>query len=167
MDVEASLAYRRALGAFATGVTVVVADEPPRNPGKDSGAAIGLTVNSFVSISLEPRLVLWSLGDDCDRRHLFSTAERFTINILAAEDLALCERFAWGDARLADPETTRTPLGLPGLVGALTTLECEAREHVRLGDHLAIVSEVLGYETRSGDGLLFFRGGYGRAQIED
>jgi flavin reductase (DIM6/NTAB) family NADH-FMN oxidoreductase RutF len=158
VDADASIAYRRALGAFATGVTVVVAEDGP--------AAIGLTVNSFVSISLEPRLVLWSLGDECDRRHLFSAAPRFTINILAAEELALCERFAWGDARLNPDEILRTPLGLAGLNGALTTLECEAREHVRLGDHLAIVSEVMGYSTREGDGLLFFRGGYGRAMIE-
>jgi flavin reductase (DIM6/NTAB) family NADH-FMN oxidoreductase RutF len=164
---DASLDYRRALGAFATGVCVVVAEDEAANPSQDSGAAVGLTVNSFVSISLEPRLVLWSLGDDCDRRHLFSAAQRFTINILAAEELELCERFAWGDARLAPAEVERTPGGMAGLKGALTTLECEAREHVRLGDHLAIVSEVLGYATRAGDGLLFFRGGYGRAELAD
>jgi flavin reductase (DIM6/NTAB) family NADH-FMN oxidoreductase RutF len=152
---DPTLPYRAALSAFATGVTVVVAE--------DETGPVGLTVNSLASVSLEPRLVLWCLGDECDRRALFGAADRFTINVLAAEDMALCERFAWGDARLEPHEVRLAPSGASGLKGALTILDCQAHTKIGLGDHMVIVGRVMDFETRPGDGLLFFRGGYGRA----
>ncbi|HWE46271.1 MAG TPA: flavin reductase family protein [Caulobacteraceae bacterium] len=155
MAADPTLPYRAALSAFATGVTVVVAE--------DETGPVGLTVNSLASVSLEPRLVLWCLGDECDRRALFGAADRFTINVLAAEDMALCERFAWGDARLEPHEVRLAPSGASGLKGALTILDCQAHTKIGLGDHMVIVGRVMDFETRPGDGLLFFRGGYGRA----
>ena len=155
MDADPTLPYRAALSAFATGVTVIVAE--------DETGPVGLTVNSLASVSLEPPLVLWCLGDQCDRRALFSSADRFTINVLAAEDMALCKRFAWGDARLEPEETRLAPSGAAGLKGALTILDCVSHTKIGLGDHMVIVGQVLDFETRPGDGLLFFRGGYGRA----
>jgi flavin reductase (DIM6/NTAB) family NADH-FMN oxidoreductase RutF len=155
VDADPTLPYRRALSAFATGVAVVVAE--------DETGPVGLTINSLASVSLEPRLVLWCLGDECDRRALFSAANRFTINILGAEDMALCERFAWGNARLEAHETRLAPSGAAGLKGALTILDCVSQTRIGLGDHMVIVGQVADFETRGGDGLLFFRGGYGRA----
>jgi flavin reductase (DIM6/NTAB) family NADH-FMN oxidoreductase RutF len=155
VDADPTLAYRSALSAFATGVTVVVAE--------DETGPVGLTVNSLASVSLQPRLVLWCLGDECDRRALFGGADRFTINVLAAEDTELCERFAWGNARLEPHEVRLAPSGAAGLKGALTMLDCRSHTRIGLGDHQVIVGQVLDFETRPGDGLLFFRGGYGRA----
>ena len=155
---DPTLPYRRALSAFATGVTVVVAE--------DETGPVGLTVNSLASVSLQPRLVLWCLGDECDRRNLFAASDRFTINVLGAKDAALCERFAFGDARLEPHEVKLAPSGVSGLKDALTTLDCQSHTKIGLGDHMVIVGRVTDFETREGDGLLFFRGGYGRASTD-
>jgi flavin reductase (DIM6/NTAB) family NADH-FMN oxidoreductase RutF len=159
VDADTALNYRRALGAFATGVTVITAE--------DREGPLGLTVNSFTSVSLDPPLVLWCLGDESDRRHAFSNAEVFAVNVLAAEDQAHSERFAWGAHRLVDGELERGAAGTPMLAGALARFECEARERIRIGDHLVIVGEVIGFDARDGEGLLFFRGRYGCARVED
>jgi flavin reductase (DIM6/NTAB) family NADH-FMN oxidoreductase RutF len=158
LDADPSIPYRRALGAFATGVAVVVAE--------DEVGPVGLTINSFASVSLEPRLVLWCLGGECERRGLFARAERFTINVLAADDLEHCQRFAWGDARLSLGEVRLAPSGTAAIKSALTVLDCRAHTRIGLGDHTVIVGEVADFETGPGDGLLFFRGRYGRASDE-
>jgi flavin reductase (DIM6/NTAB) family NADH-FMN oxidoreductase RutF len=155
VDAEQSVLYRRALGTFATGVTVVTAE--------DSQGPLGLTVNSFTSVSLDPPLVLWCLAEESDRRHVFGAAPRFVINVLAAEDRQHSERFAWGACWLEHAELDRGASGAPRLKGALTHLECETRERIVLGDHLVIVGEVTAFDSREGEGLLFFRGQYGRA----
>lgn len=144
--------YRRALGSFATGVTVVTA--------QDAQGPLGLTVNSFTSVSLEPRLVLWCLDDVCDRRHVFHDAERFAINVLAAGDREHSVRFSKGAGRLKPAETEYGASGAPLLKGALARLECETRERIQMGDHLVIVGEVTAFESQDGEGLVFFRGEY-------
>ncbi len=159
MDAESSIIYRRALGTFATGVTVITAE--------DAVGPMGLTVNSFTSVSLEPPLLLWCLGDESDRRHLFSTAPVFVVNVLAAEDQEHSARFAWGACRLEADDMDDGRPGAPLLRGALARFECETRDRIQLGDHLVIVGEVTRFEARDGDGLVFFRGGYGRARSEE
>lgn len=155
---DASRDYRRALGSFATGVTIVTAE--------DGEGALGLTVNSFTSVSLEPRLVLWSLDDVCDRRHVFHNAQRFAINVLAAEDHEHSRRFSRGAGRLAPEDIEIGETGVPLLKGALARFECEARERLQMGDHQIIVGEVMAYQAREGDALVFFRGRYGRPDID-
>ena len=150
---DASKDFRRALGSFATGVTVVTA--------QDAEGALGLTVNSFTSVSLDPRLVLWCLDDICDRRHVFHTAERFAVNVLAAADQARSQRFSRGAGRPEAGELEEGVTGVPVLKGALARFECETRERIQLGDHQVIVGEVLAYEAADGEGLVFFRGQYG------
>ncbi|NEX91412.1 flavin reductase family protein [Caulobacter sp. 17J65-9] len=154
MDSETSLSFRRALGTFATGVAVITAE--------DQAGALGLTVNSFTSVSLEPPLVLWCLGDESDRRHVFHTAERFAVNVLATEDQAHSERFAFGACRLAPDEIERGPEGAPMLAGAMTRFECVTHDRIQMGDHVIIVGRVVAFDSRPGDGLLYFRGRYGR-----
>lgn len=155
MDADPSVLYRRALGTFATGVTVITAE--------NSQGPLGLTVNSFTSVSLDPPLVLWCLDEKSDRHHAFAEAPRFVINVLGAEDRQHSERFAWGACWLEHAELDRGQSGAPRLKGALTHLECETRERITLGDHLVIVGEVTAFDSREGEGLLFFRGRYGRA----
>lgn len=155
---DASRDYRRALGSFATGVTVVTAE--------DREGPLGLTVNSFTSVSLEPRLVLWCLDDICDRRHVFHTAERFAVNVLAAEDHEHSRRFSRGAGRLEAAEMEEGRTGVPLLKGALARFECETRERIQMGDHQIIIGEVIAYDARDGDGLVFFRGRYGRPGTE-
>ncbi len=157
MDPDETLRYRQALGAFATGVVIVTA--------QDAGqGAVGLVANSFTSVALDPPLILWCLGDASDRGVYFRSAERFGVSVLAAEQEALSARIARrGQHRLEPSEVTRDPAGLPLIAGALSGLSCRTRERLHVGDHLVIVGEVERFSTGPGDGLTYFRGRYGRA----
>jgi flavin reductase (DIM6/NTAB) family NADH-FMN oxidoreductase RutF len=157
VDADASIAYRRALGAFPTGVCVVACE--------DAQGPLGMTANSFTSVSLDPPLILWCLHNESDRRHAFAAAKRFAINILAAEDRAHSQRFAGHAHRLDPDELDSAPGRAPLLKGALTRLECVTHKRLQLGDHTVIVGRVVGFDTREGDALLFFRGRYGCATM--
>lgn len=153
-------AYRRALGAFATGVCVVTADSP--------AGPLGITVNSFTSVSLEPRLVLWCLDERSDRWPVFAAAEHFAIHVLPSSDQALARRFAKGVAVLEEHEFVRpsAPLneqGPPCLPEALVRFECSTHDKIQLGDHLVIVGRVENFSDAGGEALTFFRGRYGVA----
>lgn len=155
---DEAMAYRRALGAFATGVCVVTADGPQ--------GPLGLTINSFTSVSLEPRLVLWCLDERSERWPIFAEAERFAIHVLKAGDQARAARFARGAAGLQPNEYERRGAGAPGLADVLARFECRARQHIQLGDHMVIVGEVEAYEAVAGAPLTFWRGGYGAMEMQ-
>ena len=156
LDAETVIHYRRALGCFATGVVVVTVH--------DAEGSVALVVNSFTSVSLEPPLVLFCLGDKSDRGAYFREAERYVINIMGVEGEPLAARYAArGRHRIEPDDVEALPSGLPGLRGALTRLECRAHQRLPIADHLAIVGEVERFETRDGDGLTYFRGRYGAA----
>lgn len=150
------IAYRRALGGFATGVCVVTAHtrEGP----------YGITVNSFTSVSLKPPLVLWCLNRASDRHDGFAGAERFAVHMLPVEDREMSDRFAWGVCRLSSDEFDSSSAEPPRLKNALTRLDCVATDRIVMGDHLTIVGAVHGFETRPGAGLTYFRGRYGVAE---
>ena len=148
-------AYRRALGAFATGVCVITADS--------ADGPLGITVNSFASVSLVPRLVVWSLDERSERWSVFATAERFAIHILHADAVAVANRFAKGVWKLEQGEFVRRADGPPCLPEALVRLECQTHDRIEIGDHLMIIGRVEAFEDRPGDALTFFRGRYGLA----
>jgi 4-hydroxyphenylacetate 3-hydroxylase, reductase component len=148
--------FRKALGCFATGVTVVTAGKGPQ--------AAGITVSSFASVSLEPPLVLWCLNRTSQRYATFTTAENFTISVLGAAQQALAGRLAEpGQASLAGLELIATESGVPAICGALAVLEC-ARETVHeLGDHAVVVGRVLRFSWNETDKpLVYFRGRYAK-----
>ena len=148
-------AYRRALGGFATGVCVVTAHT------KDG--PMGITVNSFTSVSLNPPLVLWCMDIKSDRHDAFAGAERFAVHMLPVEDRDMSDRFAWGAARLTEEEFDTANPEPPLLRNAVTRLDCEMHQQIVMGDHLVIVGRVKQFETRPGDALTYFRGKYGQA----
>ncbi len=148
------VAYRRALGGFATGVCVVTADTPD--------GPLGLTINSFTSVSLEPRLILWCLDEKSQRWKAFAGAERFNVHVLGADDRHLAARFARGVCVLAPEEYERIDGGAPRLKGVLTRLDCRVHDRIAMGDHMAIVGAVESFQAVRGDALVFFRGRYGR-----
>lgn len=154
MDADASIAYRRALGVYPTGVTVVTCE--------DGQGPLGLTANSFTSVSLDPPLILWCLHNQSDRRHAFGVAERFAVNVLAADDQAVSQRFAGHAHRIEPEELDSAPGHAPLLKGALARLDCVTHKRFELGDHTVIVGRVTAFDTRDGEALLFFRGRYGR-----
>ena len=149
-------AYRRALGAFATGVCVVTADS--------EAGPLGITINSFTSVSLEPRLILWCLDERSERWPAFAAAERFAVHVLPAEDQPLAARFARGVCVLADDEFVREGEGPPRLPEAAARFDCVVHDRIQMGDHLVIVGRVEVFEETAGDTLTFFRGSYGVAR---
>ena len=128
--------FRAALGMFATGVTIVTAR------GQDGGV-IGLTANSFNSVSLEPPLVLWSLSKAAASLVAFSKGSHYAINVLAADQKGLAERFALrGADRWKDVGFSEGFGGAPLLHGAAATFECFNRSRYDEGDHVIFVGEV-------------------------
>ncbi|WP_420478541.1 flavin reductase family protein [Brevundimonas sp. FT23028] len=146
-------AYRRALGSFATGVCVVTADSPQ--------GPLGLTINSFTSVSLEPRLLLWCIDEQSERWPVFAAADRFAVHVLPAGDEQIAARFARGVALLDPHEFERRPDGPPCLPEALARFECAVHDRIQMGDHMVIVGRVETYATAEGDALTFWRGRYG------
>ncbi|MES1977008.1 MAG: flavin reductase family protein [Pseudomonadota bacterium] len=145
--------FRASLGMFATGVTIVTA----RTAG---GELVGLTASSFNSVSLDPPLVLWSLAQAASSMATFSAGSHYAINILAADQKALAERFAGKrDGRWADVAFTESESGLPLLDGAAATFECFNRSRYQEGDHTIFVGEVERCSHREGASPLLFHGG--------
>jgi flavin reductase (DIM6/NTAB) family NADH-FMN oxidoreductase RutF len=145
--------FRSALGMFATGVTIVTARTA-------QGALVGLTANSFNSVSLEPPLVLWSLARAAASMPAFSTGSHYAINILGADQHDLARRFAAkGLDRFADVEFVEGAGGAPLLSGAAATFECFNRSRYEEGDHVIFVGEVERCTYRPGASPLLYHGG--------
>jgi flavin reductase (DIM6/NTAB) family NADH-FMN oxidoreductase RutF len=148
-------AFRNALGAFPTGVAVVTAS--------DTEAPMGITVNSFASVSLDPPLVMWCLDRRSERFAVFANATAFTISVLGAEHEAVSARLAKpGEHHLNKIELVTTALGPPALADALAVFECERYAMHDGGDHAILVGRVLRFFRKDeGAPLVFFRGRYG------
>ena len=145
--------FRASLGMFATGVTIVTARAA-------DGALVGLTANSFNSVSLDPPLVLWSLARSAASMAALSTGSHYAVNILAANQKSLAERFAAKDIdRWADVAFTEGVGGAPVLVGAAASFECFNRSRYDEGDHVIFVGEVERCEHRAGASPLLYHGG--------
>ncbi len=147
---DPTLELRKALGQFATGVTVVTtlaADGTPE----------GITVNSFTSVSLEPPLVLWCLALKAAIFDTFRVASQHLINVLAADQVEISNRFASrGANRFAGLKWTPTDTGLPRLDGCLAWFECGIRSRYEEGDHLILVGRVESFEVAPGKPPLIF-----------
>ena len=147
------LEFRSALGMFATGVTIVTARTA-------AGALIGLTANSFNSVSMAPPLVLWSLAQGAGSLAAFSTGSHYAINILSAGQKELAERFALkGGERWGGVEYVEGAGGAPLLAGAAATFECFNRSRYEEGDHVIFVGEVERCSHTPGASPLLFHGG--------
>ena len=145
--------FRSALGTFATGVTIVTALD-------DAGQAVGLTANSFNSVSLSPPLVLWSLARSAGSMPAFARGSHYAINILSADQRTLAERFAAkGADRFAGVAFREGASGAPILEGACAVFECFNRSQYTEGDHIIFVGEVERCERRDGALPLIFHGG--------
>ena len=145
--------FRSALGTFATGVTIVTARD-------SSGQSVGLTANSFNSVSLSPPLVLWSLARSAGSMPAFARGSHYAINILSADQRALAERFASKTTdRFSGVAFREGAGGAPILEGACAVFECFNRSQYEEGDHIIFVGEVERCEQREGALPLIFHGG--------
>lgn len=151
-----SKAFRSALGSFPTGVAVITT----------AGSAeqhVGITVNSFTSVSLDPPLVLWCVDKKSDRYTAFTGARHYTVSILGTEHQEVSSRLAKQGSHSLDGIALRpTELGPPSLADALAVFECQAESIHEAGDHAILIGRVLRFHRHdNGAPLVFFRGRYG------
>jgi 4-hydroxyphenylacetate 3-hydroxylase, reductase component len=148
-------AFRNALGCFPTGVTLVTAQSAEAHP-------MGITVNSFTSVSLDPPLILCCLHRRSHRFETFVNAEAFTVSVLDATHEAVSSRLAKpGEHRLEGIPLVATKTGAPALADALAVFECRRHAVHDGGDHAVLVGRVEQFQFRYiGAPLIFFRGRY-------
>jgi flavin reductase (DIM6/NTAB) family NADH-FMN oxidoreductase RutF len=153
-----STEFRKAMGAFATGVTIISVDL--------DGEVHGMTANAFTSVSLDPKLVLVCV-DHSTRTHAhLHSKKRFGINVLCEDQRAVSEYYARPERTHEHAEAEagarfdRTIHGTPILHGALAYFECRLQSAQDAGDHTIFIAEVEEVVVRAGDPLLFFRGRY-------
>lgn len=147
--------FRRALGQFPTGVTVVTALDAAGNP-------VGVTASSFNSVSLDPPLVLWSVDKAAFSAETFRTAKHFAVNVLAENQVAISNRFASrGEDKFKDVAWTSGLGGCPVFDGVAAHFECRTWAVYEGGDHWILVGEVRDYSYDSACApLVFAKGGY-------
>ncbi len=152
-ETPGPLEFRQLMGLFTTGVCVVSVEA-----GAQGVAA--MTVNSFVSVSLDPMLVSWSLQNSASQFDLYTEADRFAVSILSEDQAELARRYAArGDTLLQPDDFVSSDNGLPVIAGALGHLECRHWSKFAAGDHTMIFGEVSGLSPRgSGAPLGFFNG---------
>jgi flavin reductase len=150
--------FRKAMGCFATGVTIITLDM--------DGEVHGMTANAFASVSLDPPLVLVCVDHSARTHAHLHAKKRFGVNILAESQRVISEYYArpvhmHGHAEEeAGARFERTAQGTPILCGALTYLECRLQSAEEAGDHTIFIAEVEDVVVREGEPLLFFRGKY-------
>jgi len=147
---------RQAFGQFATGVTVVTTVDEDNKP-------IGLTANSFASVSLEPALVSWCVDKSSTRFKEFADAEYFSISVLTDAQQEISNLFAsrsWDDTVFNDTDWYKGHHGVPQLPGCMARFHCKTEFVYEGGDHLIIVGAVQDYDIEPQQPLLFVQGDY-------
>lgn len=151
---DTSRAYRDALGQFATGVTIVTAQT-------ESGP-VGMTVNSFASVSLDPALVLWSPAKKSDRFAAFMAARHYAIHVMREDQGDLATDFAKNGRSFDKCDWAEGPEDVPLIKDCLARFDCVSEAQHDAGDHVILVGRVLRARLCSGKPLLFAGGKYGR-----
>lgn len=159
-SIDESTRFRRSLAQFATGVTVVTTRDA-------AGAPVGLTVNSFNSVSLQPPLVLWSLALGSRTLEAFERCSHYAVNILGESQLDVAQRFARTDADRFGPHDWRDgPFGMPLLDGCVARLVARIERRHLEGDHVVMVGEVVHHDAAGGTPLVFHDGRYIAQAVE-
>ncbi len=146
--------FRHTMSQLVTGVTVVTAKV-------SRGRALGITASSVTSLSLEPPMLLVCIGRDAEIHDTLLEAERFGVNVLAADQRELARRFADRDRQLlGEGEYALSPGGVPVLPGSLARIECRRRSRHEAGDHTIVTGVLEWSETGEGEPLCYLRGGF-------
>jgi flavin reductase (DIM6/NTAB) family NADH-FMN oxidoreductase RutF len=146
---------RDAFGCFGTGVTVITA--------RTVNGPLGMTANSFSSLSLDPPLVLWSPARSSQRHDAFVRAAEFCIHVLSAEQLDMAQHFATKGTDFSGFEWQEGPLGAPALSGCLAEFHCTTFAVHPAGDHSLVLGQVrrVVHHRRGLTGLIFEQGRFG------
>ncbi|WP_158735015.1 flavin reductase family protein [Alteribacillus sp. YIM 98480] len=143
--------FRTAMGKFATGVTVITTEV--------DGEVHGMTANAFMSVSLDPKLVLISVGDKARMHDLIKRADKFAVNILSEEQKEMSMIFA-GQIKEERNVAFEDFEGTPIIKDSLVNLACNVYDAHEAGDHTLFVGEVLNLNVQDGEPLAFFEGKY-------
>lgn len=153
--------FRKALGAFATGVTIITTRTA-------DGTPLGLTANSFNSVSLNPPLVLWSLANTSMSLDTFKSAQNWAVHVLASDQEALSGRFARrGEDKFAGLDVDTGVGGIPLLRGCTARFQCKTAFQYEGGDHIIFVGEVVKFDRADSSPLVFHGGKYAHAAHRD
>jgi flavin reductase (DIM6/NTAB) family NADH-FMN oxidoreductase RutF len=148
--------FRKAMGCFATGVTVITVDH--------EGEVRGMTANAFASVSLDPLLVLVCVDHNAQTHARLHARKRFGVNVLNASQRSISEYYALPEHEQkhanSNAQFDRTAHGTPVLHGALAYLECRLHTAQDAGDHTIFIAEVEEALVHEGEPLLFFQGDY-------
>ncbi len=148
--------FKEVMGNYPTGVTVVTTVDENNQP-------IGLTVNSFASVSIDPLLILWSIDKRVGTYELFAKTEKFAVNVLAGDQSDVCSLFATkGTDRFSNCEWKLSENKLPIISGAAGVLECKTFKTVEAGDHMILIGEVIDIQSANSDPLLYHRRKFGK-----
>lgn len=147
---------RKAFGRFGTGVTVVTAPSPQ--------GPIGMTANSFSSVSIDPPLVLWSPSKKSSRYPHFTSAQYFAIHVLSAQQINICNGFAKSANMFDDIKWAQNDQQVPIIDGCLACFECQLSAVHDAGDHSIVIGEVVRLSYQDGEPLLFCGGQFGAFQ---
>ncbi|MBR0791526.1 flavin reductase family protein [Bradyrhizobium manausense] len=153
--------FRKALGTYGTGVTIITA------AGAD-GKPYGITCNSFASVSLNPPLVLWSLGAYSSSLTVFQNATHFTVHVLGTSQQALANKFAKSsEDKFAGVDWTPGLGNAPVLAESVANFQCRSVNRYYGGDHVIFLGAVEAYAYNAREPLLFALGTYGRFVVDD
>lgn len=155
LPIHDTRAYRSALGNFATGVAVATTLSA-------DAARIGITVNSFTSVSLTPPLILISVGQSNLSFPQFQRCRHFAVNVLSVDQRAIAQRFAVkAEDKWRDIAVRAGAFGSPILDDALAVFECKVERRNKAGDHTILLGRIVGFHSRThGEPLIFYRGAY-------
>jgi flavin reductase (DIM6/NTAB) family NADH-FMN oxidoreductase RutF len=155
-------ALRRALGMYATGITIVTAAT------SGGGQYVGLTVNSFASVSLDPPLVLWSLARDNPDLAAFKASSHYAINVLSSEQFELCRHFAHKkESIFTGVDFKLGSVGAPVFPESCALFECRNLRRHDGGDHIIFIGRVEHFERHEREPLVFHGGHYRRLKRAD
>ncbi|MEH7158755.1 flavin reductase family protein [Neobacillus drentensis] len=150
--------FRTAMGKFATGVTVITTEI--------AGEVHGMTANAFMSVSLDPKLVVISIGEKAQMLDKIKKSKKFAVNILSAEQQELSMIFAGQIKEQREISFERLD-GLPVLSGAIAQVACEVVNVNIEGDHTLFIGKVIEIELNEKEPLMFFNGRYRSLSSEE
>lgn len=147
--------FKAVMGNYPTGVTVVTTMN-------EEGIPLGLTVNSFASVSIDPLLILWSIDKRVSSYDDFIKTDQFAVHILASDQSDICSLFATkGTDRFANCKWELSDSKLPIIDGAAGVLHCKTYQTIEAGDHTILIGEVVDIQNHNKEPLLYHKRKFG------
>ncbi|WP_176548000.1 flavin reductase family protein [Bacillus pseudomycoides] len=148
--------FKKVMGNYPTGVTVVTTVDEHKIP-------LGLTVNSFASVSIDPILVLWSIDKSVSSYESFIKTDKFAVHVLSSEQSDICNLFASkGIDRFENCEWTLSEHNLPIISGGAGVLQCKTAKTIEAGDHTILIGEVVDIQNENIEPLLYHQRNIGK-----